>query len=251
MIWGREITTSAAIGVGEGCPQLVRRRRDARNVLGRCPRRARTGRGRWRGRRVARARWAQPGQLIGVPQLGFKREEWVQQVEALAREQTLDSWVWKSRYERRKDIVQETYKRLLQVTDVELAGIDSLRAYAGGIIAHVAYDFRHRGPERWTTYNSDWIEKQSDVDLGTEVDLVSRVEAAQILSILEPTIEQLPERRHLVLALRVIKGYATKEVAARLKIKESTVKKHLLLCVQQLAAVLENAGIGSSRNRKE
>ena len=163
--------------------------------------------------------------------------------ELLAIEQrVLISWLWKFTHDSwvLDDLLQEVYVRLLRVGVTRAASIESVPGYVFGVCRHVALDWQHRK-------RSLPIEYVADPELLTMADPQKDVErivsSQQEIQLLMKEIRRLPDRCGSVLVLVKVFGYSAKEVAAELKIAETTVKKQLQIAAARCTEALESKQI--------
>lgn len=163
--------------------------------------------------------------------------------ELLAIEQrVLISWLWKFTHDSwvLDDLLQEVYERLLRVGVTRAASIESVPGYVFGVCRHVALDWQHRR-------RSLPIEYVADPELLTMADPQKDVErivsSQQEIQLLMKEIRRLPARCGSVLVLVKVFGYSAKEVAAELKIAETTVKKQLQIAAARCTEALESKQI--------
>lgn len=131
------------------------------------------------------------------------------------------------------DGVQETYARLLGLSEDELLAIRSVHAFLFTTARNVALD---------------WLRKQRVVSLDLMAELESfdvldegpsideELNTRQELAMLAEVLATLPERCRQVLTLRKIYGLSQKEIAKQLGISENTVEKHVANGVRLCAA---------------
>jgi len=122
-----------------------------------------------------------------------------------------------------EDLAQEVYLRMLRVDENEL--IHSPQDYLYGIASHVVYQFRLRAHREMVDFDSDSVERA--VQNPSQVppnELAQRIETEQHL---EWALNQLPLMQRAVLLLHKRDQLTDREIAQRLNIGISTVKKHL------------------------
>ena len=163
--------------------------------------------------------------------------------ELLAIEQrVLISWLWKFTHDSwvLDDLLQEVYVRLLRVGVTRAASIESVPGYVFGVCRHVALDWQHRK-------RSLPIEYVGDPELLTTAypqrDVENIVASQQEIQLLLKEIRRLPARCRRILILVKVFGYSAKEVAAELKIAETTVKKQLQIAAARCTEALESKQI--------
>jgi RNA polymerase sigma-70 factor (ECF subfamily) len=138
------------------------------------------------------------------------------------------------------DVIQESYARLLQLTDAERERVRSPRAFMFTTAHNAAVDHLRRRP---VVSLDAMAELDASIVLSNNspeqpVDL--EVNARQELDRLERAMAALPRKCREVLRLRKILGFSQKEVAAQLGISEHTVEKQIAravrLCTEHLLA---------------
>lgn len=144
------------------------------------------------------------------------------------------------------DAHQETYARLLTLSDQQRARIRSPRAFFYRTARNVALD-RLRRPK---AVSLEAINDAAAVD--ERPSAYDEIKARQERQLLTHVLETLPERCREVLTLRKVNGLSQRDIAQRLGISEHTVEAHIAagmrLCLVRIAA-LTQAGAGPSSER--
>lgn len=142
------------------------------------------------------------------------------------------------------DVVQDSYARLLLLSDAERERIRSPRAFMFTTVHNAAVDHLRRRP---VVSLDAMAELEASAVLEDEVQIRSldfEIDARQELDRLQRAIGALPKGCREVLRLRKLLGFSQKEVAAELGISEHTVEKQLAralrLCTEQLMAAVED-----------
>ena len=136
------------------------------------------------------------------------------------------------------DLVQETYARLLRVSDPQRLG--HVRAFLFTTARNVAIDHVRRtrrtpvGPINDIAEFSLLEPARGAADL---LDLAQRHEA--MLS----ALETLPERCREVMLLRYVDGFSASEIAVRLGLAAATVRVHLMKGVRNCAQFFRARGL--------
>lgn len=130
------------------------------------------------------------------------------------------------------DGIQETYVRLLSLSDGELARIRSPHAFLFTAARNVAFEWARK--RRLATSDPDAQQDALDV-LDESPSPDEEVSTHQQLGLLAQAIASLPSRCQQVLTLRRLHGMPQKEIAQRLGIAEGTVEKHAANGVRQCA----------------
>lgn len=135
------------------------------------------------------------------------------------------------------DAHQETYARLLMLSDKQRANIRSPRAFFFRIARNIALD-RLRKPDAVS------LESIADpVVVDERPSAYDEIKARQELRLLTQVLRTLPERCREVLTLRKVFGLSQRDIAERLGITENTVETHIAtgmrLCSARIAALTE------------
>ncbi len=139
------------------------------------------------------------------------------------------------------DGIQETYARLLGLSDGALVGIRQPHAFLFAAARNVALEWMRR--ERMI-FDDLMAETGAARVLDDGPSAYEQLSAGQELSLLARAIASLPERCRQVLTLRKLYGLSQKEIASRLGISENTVEKHVANGVRLCADYLYARGPG-------
>lgn len=122
-----------------------------------------------------------------------------------------------------EDLAQEVYLRMLRVDANEM--VHSPQDYLYGIASHVVYQFKLRAQREVVDFDSESVEYATENPQQVAPNaLAQSVEAEQHL---EWALNQLPLMQRVVLLLNKREQLSDREIAERLNIGVSTVKKHL------------------------
>jgi RNA polymerase sigma factor (sigma-70 family) len=124
------------------------------------------------------------------------------------------------------DGVQETYARLLGLTDSELRGIRLPHAFLFAAARNVALEWTRRQRLQRPIFCDRMAETGATSVLDETPSAYEELSAREELALLARAIDSLPARCREVLVLRKLYGLSQKEIAARLGISENTVEKH-------------------------
>jgi RNA polymerase sigma factor (sigma-70 family) len=137
-----------------------------------------------------------------------------------------------------EDVVQETYARLLSLSDSASAAVRNWHAFLFTSARNVALDRIRRS----RIVSLDVLAEMGSAAVldrtpPADEDLNSRQE----LTLLMGAIASLPERCRKVFTLRKLYGMSQRDIAQRLGIAESTVEKHVAygvrLCAERMYAI--------------
>ena len=136
-----------------------------------------------------------------------------------------------------EDVVQETYARLLSLSDSGSAAVRNWHAFLFTSARNVALDRIRRG----RVVSLDTLAEMGSVDVLDQTPSADEaLNARQELALLLETIASLPDRCREALTLRKLYGLSQREIAQRLAITESTVEKHVAygvrLCAERMFA---------------
>jgi RNA polymerase sigma factor (sigma-70 family) len=122
-----------------------------------------------------------------------------------------------------KDVIQETYLRLLRLKKGDL--IEQPRAYVYFVARQVLAQFRLRARQSPMTYDSKLMsQRDRHPDDVRQDDVADRLMA---LGEAEHLLSALPSTHRKVFALRTFDGLSWAQIAERLEISVHTVKKYL------------------------
>jgi len=144
------------------------------------------------------------------------------------------------------DAVQETYARLLGLSESATAAVRNWQAFLFTSARNVALDRIRKS--RVVSYDAlAEIESLHVLDQQPSAD--EALNARQELTLLAEAIAGLPDRCREVLTLRKLYGMPQRDIAMRLGISESTVEKHVAygvrLCAERMFA--QRGGQGTHR----
>jgi len=136
-----------------------------------------------------------------------------------------------------EDVVQETYARLLGLSDSASSAVRSWHGFLFTTARNVALDRIRRS----RVVSLDALAEMGSLDVLDQAPLVDEaLNARQELALLLDTIASLPDRCRETLTLRKLYGLSQREIAQRLAISESTVEKHVAygvrLCAERMFA---------------
>jgi RNA polymerase sigma factor (sigma-70 family) len=142
-----------------------------------------------------------------------------------------------------EDVLQETYSRLLALSDPASNAVRNWHAFLFTTARNVALDRIRRS----RVVSLDALAEMGSADVLDPAPPADEVlNARQELTLLLDTIASLPDRCRETLTLRKLYGMSQREIAQRLKITESTVEKHVAYGVR-LCAERMFAGGGEAR----
>jgi RNA polymerase sigma factor (sigma-70 family) len=136
-----------------------------------------------------------------------------------------------------EDVVQETYARLLALSDPASNAVRNWHAFLFTTARNVALDRIRRS----RVVSLDALAEMGSADVLDQAPGVDEaLNARQELALLLETIASLPNRCRETLTLRKLYGLSQREIAQRLEIAESTVEKHVAygvrLCAERMFA---------------
>jgi RNA polymerase sigma factor (sigma-70 family) len=136
-----------------------------------------------------------------------------------------------------EDVVQETYARLLGLSDPASTSVRNWHAFLFTSARNVALDRIRRA----RVVSLDTLAEMGNADVLDQAPSADEaLNARQELALLLETIAALPDRCREALTLRKLYGLSQRDIAQRLAISESTVEKHVAygvrLCAERMYA---------------
>lgn len=129
-----------------------------------------------------------------------------------------------------EDCIQETYARVLSMTDASRAAVRNWRAFMFTTARNVGLNQLRR--QRVISLDTIAELDASGVLLDEGPPTYEEVNSRQELTLLGGAISALPERCRQVFTLRKLYGLSQKQIAARLGIAENTVEQHIAKAVR-------------------
>jgi RNA polymerase sigma factor (sigma-70 family) len=136
------------------------------------------------------------------------------------------------------DLVQETYVRLLRVTDPQR--LVHARAYLFTTARNVAIDYVRRTRRTPVDPIDDTAESTL---LETAPDAAELLDQAQHHAAMLSALDALPERCREVMLLRYVDGFSAQEIAVHLGLAAATVRVHLMKGVRDCAQFFRAHGL--------
>ena len=121
------------------------------------------------------------------------------------------------------DCIQETYARLLSLSDEDLARLRSPQAFLFTVARNVALEIRRK--ERLRSRHMSLL---ADLDFVADErpSVLEQLSKSEELQLLGQAIAALPDRCRTVFTMRKIHGIPQRTIASQLRISENTVEKH-------------------------
>lgn len=148
-----------------------------------------------------------------------------QQLLAIPRS-TIRAWLWTVTHDAQsvEDLSQDVYEQLLELSESEIARIESVQAYVRGVCRNHAMDWlRARNRRGRVVEYTDTCDVYPDGTQSPEVILRRREWLEEVRS----AVDRLTERRRSVLVLYRMYGFTATEIAMEMGVKVTTVKRLL------------------------
>jgi RNA polymerase sigma factor (sigma-70 family) len=136
-----------------------------------------------------------------------------------------------------EDVIQETYARLLSLTESAAMAVRNWHAFLFTSARNVALDRIRKA----RVVSLDALAEMGSTDVFDQAPTADEaLNARQEVALLLESIASLPDRCREALTLRKLYGLSQREIAERLSISESTVEKHVAygvrLCAERMFA---------------
>lgn len=129
------------------------------------------------------------------------------------------------------DLTQETFLRYARQSDADAQTIEHVRSYLYRTARNLAIDHvRRQARQRTDVTDNSTLAEMPDDRPSMEDAVISR----QRLEALRRAVDDLPVRTRQIFVLSRLEGLRQKEVADRLGISESSVRKHLAMALQHV-----------------
>jgi RNA polymerase sigma-70 factor (ECF subfamily) len=151
------------------------------------------------------------------------------------------AWIWAVTHDAQslEDLRQDSYEQLLEVDEGEIATIGSVEAYARRVCRNRALNWlRTRNHRRRVVEYVDTCDVYADGTQSPEVILRTLEWHEDVRT----ALDGLTERRRSVLILTRMYGFTAKEIAMKMGIKVSTVKRLLYDATLSLEEILNREG---------
>lgn len=143
-----------------------------------------------------------------------------------------------------EDLTQEAFARVYVVPD---GGMRSPRSFLYRTAHNLAMDhMRHQRVAAAEPLDSAAADAISDATPSAETRLAAREE----LALIHAAIEELPPKCRMVFILLRFEGCSNKEVALRMAMSETMVRKYAVRAIEHCRARLEGAGVEPRPTRK-
>jgi len=130
-----------------------------------------------------------------------------------------------------EDVVQETYVRLCQVTNLD--EIRNPRSYMLKTVRNLALDHVKRAEHRLSVRWDEDPEQGYTAANPDSDDVFQQSAASEEFAHFCEAVRQLPAQCRRVFVLKKVYGYSQREIAQQLVLSESTVEKHVALGVRR------------------
>lgn len=124
-----------------------------------------------------------------------------------------------------EDIVQETYVRICQIENKE--NISSPKSFMFKTAKNLALDFQKQADNRLVDGIDNMEAFESLMSDSPKDEMFEHANSDSEFSHFCEAVRQLPIQCRKVFVLKKVYGYSQREIAAQLKISESTVEKHI------------------------
>ena len=143
-----------------------------------------------------------------------------------------------------EDIVQETYVRICQIDRHE--EINSPKSFMFTIARNLALDYRKQaGVARVDQIGDEELLEQLMAGQYRD-EVFQQTSSDRDFSLFCQAVRQLPQQSRKVFVLKKVYGYSQQEIAAQLRISESTVEKHIATGMKRCTLFMRKATEGET-----
>jgi len=148
-----------------------------------------------------------------------------------------------------EDVVQETYVRLCQVSNLD--DIRNPRSYLLKTVRNLALDHVKRAENRLSVRWDEDPEQGYTAANKESDDVFQQSAAREEFAYFCEAVRNLPAQCRRVFVLKKVYGYSQREIAEELGLSESTVEKHVSLGVRRCFTFMNENTAGQYRHRRK
>lgn len=135
--------------------------------------------------------------------------------------------------EKAKDIIQETYSRMLDIDKV--TPIENKRAFLYKLARNIVFDLARREKH---SFSIEYFEEEHNIPEYEQPEEILFEESDQEL--LFEILDTIPPKNAQAFILHVFEGFSRKEIASKMGLSTAAVEKHIIRATEKIKKKLES-----------